>query len=214
MSLREHRRAAVGEVPTAVLTVSDSRTAAEDSSGSRIRRMLTRAGHPVADYRILPDEPSRIRRLLRSWARRPEIRAMILSGGTGVSLRDGTYEAVEDLLDKRLEGFGELFRMLSYREIGSAAYLSRAVAGIYRGRPLFSLPGSEKAVDLAMRKLILPELGHLAREVGKGISVSSRRRPREGPSSFIGKASSARVRGESGPAVSGGRATARRPHRR
>jgi len=177
MSLHSHRREAPGRVPTAVLTVSDTRTPAIDCSGALIRRLLSRAGHPVVSSRILPDEPGRIRRALRSWGRDPRVRAVILTGGTGISPRDATFEAVDGLLEKRLAGFGEIFRMLSYRQVGSAAYLSRATAGIYRGRVLFSLPGSEKAVALAMEKLILPELGHLVSEIA-GDPPRGRRRSR------------------------------------
>jgi len=167
MSHHAHRREAPRRVPTAVLTVSDTRTFEDDTGGALIRRLLSRAGHPVVKSRILPDEPERIRRALRSWGRDPSVRAVILTGGTGISPRDGTFEAVDGLLEKRLEGFGEIFRILSYRQVGSAAYLSRATAGIYRGRIIFSLPGSERAVALAMEKLILPELGHLACEISR-----------------------------------------------
>lgn len=164
-----HRREAPRQVPTAVLTVSDTRTAGTDSSGRLIRRLLEQAGHSVVEQAILPDEPGLIRRRLRAWSRDPRIRAVVLTGGTGISPRDQTMEALEGLLEKKLEGFGEIFRVLSYRQVGSAAILSRAVAGTYRGRIVFSLPGSEKAVGLAMRKLILPELGHLAFEVSKHV---------------------------------------------
>jgi molybdenum cofactor biosynthesis protein B len=165
-----HRREAPRRVPTAVLTVSDTRTLETDSSGALIRRLLVGAGHAVVEHAIVPDEPARIRRRVRAWSRDPRIRAIIITGGTGISPRDRTLEAVEDLLEKTLTGFGEIFRMLSYAEVGSAAILSRAVAGTYRGRILFSLPGSEKAVALAMGKIILPELGHLALEVSKHTS--------------------------------------------
>ena len=163
----EHRRRGPAQVGTAVVTVSDTRTPATDRSGKLIQRLLTKARHTVLDYRILPDDPPRIRRTLRSLGRDPRIQAVILTGGTGVSPRDRTFEAVQGLLTRKLEGFGEIFRMLSYREVGSAAFLSRALAGIYRDKAVFALPGSEKAVRLAMEKLILPELGHLAYEIGK-----------------------------------------------
>ena len=162
---RHHRREDPLRVPTAVLTVSDTRTPATDASGALIRRLLSRAGHPVVESRILPDEPARIRRALREWCRDPRVKAVILTGGTGVSPRDRTAETVEALLEKRLEGFGEIFRMLSYRKVGPAAFLSRATAGVHRDRILFSLPGSERGVALAMEKLILPVLGHLAGEI-------------------------------------------------
>jgi len=146
-----------------VVTVSDSRTATTDRSGRAIRTALERAGHQVVDFRIVRDDARLIIAYLRGLARRRSpARVVILTGGTGMAARDRTYEAVDRLIDKRIDGFGELFRMLSYREIGSAAMLTRAVAGTYAGRLLFSLPGSEAAVRLAMRRLILPELGHAA----------------------------------------------------
>lgn len=165
MGHHRHRLEALRQIPTAVLTISDTRTEDTDTSGALIRRLLSRAGHPIVAFAIVPDEPALIRRALRAWGRDPRIRAVILTGGTGISARDGTFEAVDGLLEKKLEGFGEIFRMLSYRQVGTAAILSRAVAGTYRGRILFSLPGSEKAVALAMKKIILPELGHLVREL-------------------------------------------------
>ncbi len=177
MGHHEHRKEAPPEVPTAVITVSDTRTPRTDRSGDLIRRLLERAGHPVLHAEILPDEPRRIRRALQSLARRPGLKAVILTGGTGVSQRDRTFEVVEGLVEKRLAGFGEIFRFLSYGQVGAAAFLSRATAGVYRGKAVFSLPGSEKAVGLAMRKLILPELAHLVREITKQVPPP-RRRPR------------------------------------
>ncbi|MFQ5878152.1 MAG: molybdenum cofactor biosynthesis protein B [Acidobacteriota bacterium] len=161
MGHREHRRRGARRVPCAVVTVSDSRDEATDRSGTFIRDALRRAGHPLADYRILRDEPRLIRRHLVSLARRARVRVVVISGGTGVARRDTTYEAVAGLLEKTIDGFGEIFRMLSFRRIGAAAMLSRAVAGIYRGMVVFSVPGSEPAVRLAMERLILPELTHL-----------------------------------------------------
>ena len=149
-------------MPCAVITVSDTRTTADDRSGERVVRALEKAGHAVVFRRILPDEPRAITAHLRALARVSRARVVVLTGGTGIARRDRTFEAVDALLEKRLDGFGELFRMLSYREIGSAAMLSRAVAGTWRGRILFSLPGSPEAVALALRRLILPELPHLA----------------------------------------------------
>jgi molybdopterin adenylyltransferase len=161
MSHHQHRRRGPRRVACAVVTVSDTRTEATDRSGRAIRTALERAGHTVVDQRILRDEPRLIVAHLRGLARRKSpARAVILTGGTGLAPRDRTYEAVAGLLDRRIDGFGELFRMLSYRAIGSAAMLSRAVAGTYAGRLVFSLPGSEAAVRLAMRRLILPEIGH------------------------------------------------------
>ena len=150
-------------VACAVVTVSDTRTPRTDRSGAFIRRALEAAGHRVIEHRILPDEPRRITAWLRGLARRRSpARVVVLTGGTGLAPRDRTYEAVDAILEKRLDGFGELFRMLSYREVGSRAMLSRAVAGTFRGRILFSIPGSVAAVRLAVRRLILPEMAHLA----------------------------------------------------
>lgn len=162
MGHREHRRAGPAAVACAILTVSDTRSSATDRSGSCIRRALLRAGHPVVDYRVLRDEPRSVAAHLRSLAARGDVRAVLITGGTGIARRDTTFEALEGLIEKRLEGFGELFRGLSYRQIGPAAMLSRATAGIYRRMVLFSMPGSEAAVRLAMGKLILPELSHVA----------------------------------------------------
>jgi molybdenum cofactor biosynthesis protein B len=167
MAHREHRLQAPRQVSVGLLTISDTRTEKTDLSGRLIRRRLIQAGHVLAQYRIVPDDPARIRSVIRKWIRKDAIEAMILTGGTGISPRDGTIEAVEKLLSRKLEGFGELFRFLSYRQVGSAAFLSRAVAGVCGGKPLFSLPGSEKAVRLAMDRLILPELGHLIQQLRK-----------------------------------------------
>jgi molybdenum cofactor biosynthesis protein B len=143
----------------AVLTVSDTRTRDTDSSGARIRELLEADGHRVAAYAILPDEPEIVRtRLVELVAESLEV--AIVNGGTGLAPRDTTYEAVVGMLDKRLDGFGELFRSLSFAEIGPAAMLSRAVAGIAGRTIIASLPGSTPAVDLAMRKLLLPVIGH------------------------------------------------------
>jgi molybdenum cofactor biosynthesis protein B len=151
----------------AVVTVSDTRTAETDRSGPAIRSLCEAAGLRVADCRIVRDEPRRVGALLRELAGREEIDAVILNGGTGLSRRDRTYEAVTEALERRIDGFGELFRALSYEQIGAAAMLSRAVAGVVSGTAVFSLPGSEAAVRLAMDKLILPELGHIVGELRK-----------------------------------------------
>lgn len=169
MSHHEHRRQGAGRsAALAVLTVSDTRTERDDRSGQRIRELLEAAGHRVLDSCILPDEPEQVRAKLEQWLARDDCDGAIVNGGTGISPRDRTYEAVAALLDRRLDGFGELFRMLSWEEIGSAAMLSRAVGGIARGRLLFSVPGSTPAVELAMTRLIVPELGHLLVELSKG----------------------------------------------
>jgi molybdenum cofactor biosynthesis protein B len=150
-----------------VLTVSDTRTPEDDESGRRIRSLFETAGHRVLDYRVLPDEPDAVARCVREWLGREACDGVVANGGTGVSARDRTYEALSGLLDKKLDGFGELFRMLSYDQVGSRAMLSRALGGIAGGKPLFSLPGSPAAVQLALEKLILPELGHLLGELEK-----------------------------------------------
>ncbi len=151
----------------AVLTVSDTRTGADDRSGAAITELLEAAGHTRVDYCILPDEPDRVKEQVVSWLNDPGLDGVLISGGTGIAPRDTTYEAIAGLLDRRLDGFGELFRMLSYREIGARAMLSRAVAGIASGKMVFSMPGSTPAVTLAMKELILPQLPHLAGELRK-----------------------------------------------
>jgi molybdopterin adenylyltransferase len=166
MGHREHRRQGPRHVPCAVLTVSDTRDPRTDLSGRTLRRALRAAGHPVADYRILKDDRRAIVAYLRSLARRRLARVVLISGGTGLAPRDSTYEAVAGLLEKRLDGFGELFRALSYRRIGPSAMLSRAVAGTFRGLMIFSMPGSDRAVRLALRRLILPEIPHVAGLLG------------------------------------------------
>jgi molybdenum cofactor biosynthesis protein B len=161
MSHQEHRRQAPEHVRCAVITVSDSRTPETDTSGKLMQASLTREGHTICAYMIVKDEPDEIRRLLTHQIQTPETDAVLLSGGTGLSSRDGTYEVVQSCLDKELTGFGELFRMLSYEEIGSAAMMSRATAGVARGTVIVSMPGSSAAVRLAMDRLILPELAHM-----------------------------------------------------
>jgi molybdenum cofactor biosynthesis protein B len=167
MSREEHQRKAPASVGVAIVTVSDTRTAADDASGRLARELVLTAGHVIKDVRILKDEPDQVRDAVRELAARPDVRAIILNGGTGVSSRDRTYEAVASLLERRLDGFGELFRALSYQEIGSAAMLSRAVAGLVGDTVVFSTPGSTAAVRLALERLILPELGHIVAEIDK-----------------------------------------------
>lgn len=150
----------------AILTVSDSRTVETDRSGILMRDRLQTAGHQIADYQILPDQPDLIQAQVLAWCRAAKIQAILLNGGTGIAPRDTTYDAIEAILEKTLPGFGELFRWLSYAEIGSRAMASRAVAGVCQGKLLFSLPGSTSAVELGLDKLILPELGHLVRQLG------------------------------------------------
>jgi molybdopterin adenylyltransferase len=165
---KEHRATAPsGPVGCFVLTVSDTKTAETDTSGALIRDLLGAAGHRVVTSRIVRDEPRDVGRLVREACEAPEVQAVIVTGGTGITSRDSTFEAVEALLDKRLPGFGELFRMLSYQEIGPAAMLSRAQLGIRERRVVVSLPGSPNACRLALEKLLLPELPHLLREAGR-----------------------------------------------
>ncbi len=144
-----------------MLTVSDTRTEKTDGSGARIRALLTEAGHRVAAYAILPDDPDRVRARVAEWIGAPDVEAVIVNGGTGLAPRDTTYEAIAGLLEKRLDGFGELFRVLSYAEIGAAAMLSSAIAGVAAGTVVASLPGSTAAVELGMTKLLVPQLGHM-----------------------------------------------------
>jgi molybdenum cofactor biosynthesis protein B len=162
-----HRRAAPAQVPTAVITVSDTRTLETDTGGARVVELLEGRGHPVVSREIVSDEPEAIVAAVRAVLGRDDARALILTGGTGVAPRDVTPDAVGPLLERVVPGFGELFRALSYQEIGSAALLSRALAGLVGGCVIFVIPGSRAAVALAMERLILPELGHLAAEAVK-----------------------------------------------
>jgi molybdenum cofactor biosynthesis protein B len=164
---KEHKAQSPAVVSCAIVTVSDTRTPETDTSGTLIRKLLADQGHPIVASHRVKDEPAEVRKLLDAVLQNPDVQVVILNGGTGISKRDSTFEVVAELLEKRLDGFGELFRFLSYEEIGSSAMLSRAMAGVYRGKVIFSLPGSEAAVRLAMEKLILPELGHLVREVNR-----------------------------------------------
>ncbi len=168
MSTVEHKAEAPKSVGCMVITVSDTRTEETDKSGQLMRGLLAEANHRVALYRIVKDEPAEITAAIEAGVAEPDVQVILLNGGTGISRRDTTYEAVQNLLEKEMPGFGELFRMLSYTEdIGSAAMLSRAIAGTYRGKAIFSTPGSTGAVRLAMNKLIIPELGHVVRELNK-----------------------------------------------
>jgi molybdenum cofactor biosynthesis protein B len=160
----EHKAHAPVHVSAFVVTCSDSRDESKDESGRVLRELLEGEGHSVSGYRVIKDEPEAIRAMLKE-AQEVGARAVIFTGGTGIGRRDSTVETLQGLFEKTLPGFGELFRMLSFQEIGSAAMMSRATAGTYQGMILFSLPGSPKAVRLALRKLILPELGHAVREL-------------------------------------------------
>ena len=163
MSVEDHRKTAPASVRCVVITISDTRTPDTDSSGAAIAEALSGAGHTVVSRHLVRDDPAQVRDLVRSAA--TDVPVVITTGGTGITSRDSTYEALITLLDKRLDGFGELFRMLSYEDIGSAAMLSRACAGTIGATAVFALPGSERAVRLAMEKLILPEIGHVVREL-------------------------------------------------
>jgi molybdenum cofactor biosynthesis protein B len=160
-----HGSAAAVAVRCAVITVSDTRTPETDRSGQLLQQQLAHAGHTLVVYTILKDEPTQIEATLQALCQRSDIDAVILNGGTGIAPRDTTYDAIERLLDKELPGFGELFRWLSYQEVGSRAIASRAVAGVCQGKLVFSLPGSTNAVKLAIETLILPELVHLVGQI-------------------------------------------------
>ncbi len=163
----EHKAQAPTKIGCAVITCSDTRTPETDTSGYRIMNMLKEAGHGVLSYQLIKDEPKKIKAAVKKTAKNKRIQAVVINGGTGIAKRDSTFEAIDGMLEKRLEGFGEVFRYLTYQEIGSPAIMTRATAGTYKGKILFSTPGSENAVRLAMDKLILPELGHIIRELTK-----------------------------------------------
>ena len=167
MSDREHKAEAPRSVGCYIVTVSDTRTEATDTSGKVIADLLTGGGHTVAGRTIVKDDPVLVRATIERQLATADIDIIITTGGTGITSRDTTYEAVNGLLQKRLDGFGELFRMLSYEQIGSAAIMSRACAGLVAGRIVVCLPGSEKAVRLAMERLLLPEIGHLVQQARK-----------------------------------------------
>jgi len=163
----EHKATAPRSIGCFVLTVSDTKTPETDTSGALIRERLTVAGHHVVGSAIVRDEPRDVARLVREACGDPAVQAVVVTGGTGITSRDSTFEAVEALLDKHLPGFGELFRMLSFQEIGAAAMLSRAQLGVHARRIVVSLPGSPNACRLALDKLLVPELSHLVREVSR-----------------------------------------------
>ncbi len=168
MSYNEHQQAANEQqqpLRCAVITISDTRTVETDKSGALIQQLLTDAGHQISSYQIVPDEPDQLAEAVHTAITSRNCEVILTSGGTGIARRDATIEAIEPLLDKHLPGFGELFRMLSYEEIGAGAMLSRAIAGISGRTLIFCMPGSSNAVKLAMEKLILPELAHLVWEL-------------------------------------------------
>lgn len=166
-SAQQHREASPEAVRCAVLTISDTRTPETDTSGQMIKDLLEIKSHPVVAYMVVKDDTAAIRATIEHWLKDDTVQAILTNGGTGIAGRDTTYDAITGMLEKRLDGFGELFRMLSYQEIGAAAMLSRAVAGVAKGRVIIAMPGSTNAVKLAMTKLVLPELGHLVYEVTK-----------------------------------------------
>jgi molybdenum cofactor biosynthesis protein B len=167
MGVVEHKRQAPASVRCYVLTISDTRTEETDTGGRAIREILHAAGHQLAGRAIVRDDPDLVRNAIERQLANPDVQVIITTGGTGIAARDSTYEAVSGLLTKRLDGFGELFRMLSFQQIGPAAMLSRACAGLVAGRIVAALPGSEAAVRLAMEQLLIPELGHLVHEANR-----------------------------------------------
>jgi molybdopterin adenylyltransferase len=166
-STTQHRKSAPKSVRSAVVTVSDTRTLADDRGGQLVVEMLSAAGHQVTRREIVPDEPTRIRSLLAELADATAVDAVLITGGTGIAARDQTYETVSQMLTKTLPGYGEIFRMLSYEDIGPAAMLSRAIGGVIGQVIVLTMPGSPAAVRLAMERLIVPELGHLVYEARK-----------------------------------------------
>ena len=167
MSHTAHKALAPTSVRCFVLTVSDTRTADTDTGGQAIRKLLEDAGHQVSGHAIVKDEPSQVTAQVREQLVNAGTHVIITTGGTGITSRDGTFEAIDALLEKRLDGFGEIFRMLSFQEIGSSAMMSRATAGTVARKAIFVLPGSPNAIQLAMTRLILPELGHVAQQLSR-----------------------------------------------
>ena len=165
MSVHEHKERGKKSIRCFVVTVSDTRDESSDTSGQTIKQLLSDEGHQTTGYRIVKDEPVQIEVLLGEALERNDTDVVIVNGGTGIAPRDGTYEVVHRFLEKKLDGFGEIFRYLSYLDIGSAAIMSRAAAGSARGKILISLPGSKGAVALAMEKLILPEIRHMVSQL-------------------------------------------------
>lgn len=168
-AVRQHRQEAPDHVRVAVLTISDSRSPETDTGGDAIQEILRQAGHEITVRDLVKDAPDEIRQRLAVFLDRADVDAVITTGGTGISLRDSTYEVVDRMLEKRLDGFGEIFRMLSYEEIGAAAMLSRAVAGTVGRRFVAALPGSANAARLATEKLLAPEMPHVVFELRKQV---------------------------------------------
>jgi molybdopterin adenylyltransferase len=164
--VEDHRATALASVSVWVITCSDTREAGTDRGGPLITHWLEQAGHSIVGTSLVRDVADEIRRALAQ-AKDSGARAIVLTGGTGLSSRDVTVETIEPMLERRIDGFGELFRMLSFQQIGAAAMASRALAGVWNGVVVFALPGSPSGVTLAMQKLVVPELGHLVREVSR-----------------------------------------------
>jgi len=167
MSVAEHKKQAPASIRCFIITVSDTRTEETDSSGRTVADLLRRSGHQVTGRTIVKDDAAAVRDAVSRQLASADVDAILVTGGTGISSRDHTYEAVNGLLEKRLDGFGELFRMLSFETVGPAAMMSRATAGLAAGHIVAALPGAENAVRLAMERLLLPELGHLVQQARK-----------------------------------------------
>lgn len=166
MGAEDHQEKAGDDpVSVAIVTVSDTRTPETDKNHHYIEARMSELGHRIVAYRIIKDEPDQVEDALNTMCENPDVQIVLFNGGTGIAPRDTTYDVVSRFLEKTLPGFGELFRMFSYDEVGAAAMLSRAVAGVYKGKLVFSMPGSTNAVKTAMEKLVLPQLNHLAWEV-------------------------------------------------
>ncbi len=168
MGAEDHReKAGKGSVTVAIVTVSDTRTPETDQNRQYIEKRMSELNHRVAAYRLIKDEPDQVAAVIEELTTMPEVQIVLFNGGTGISPRDTTYDVVSKYLEKTLPGFGELFRMLSFQEVGAAAMFSRATAGMYHGTLVFSMPGSPNAVQVALEKLIIPEINHLAWEIAR-----------------------------------------------
>ena len=168
MGAEDHReKAGKGPVTLAIVTVSDTRTPETDQNRYYIEGRMSELGHQVAAYRLIKDEPDQVGAVIEELAALPEVQLILFNGGTGISPRDTTYDVVSRYLEKTMPGFGELFRLLSFQEVGVAAMFSRATAGVYHGKLIFSMPGSPNAVQVAVEKLIIPEINHLAWEIAR-----------------------------------------------
>ncbi|AOZ91337.1 MogA/MoaB family molybdenum cofactor biosynthesis protein [Paenibacillus crassostreae] len=169
-SVESHRNEAPTSVRCMIITVSDTRTVETDKSGALLRELMMSSGYDITDYQIVHDTYEEIQTAIRQGLSNPNVEAILLNGGTGIAKRDTTYEAVRDMLDKEMHGFGEIFRYLSFvDDIGTAAILSRAIAGVIHNKAVFSMPGSTGAVKLATSRIIIPELRHVMREIYKDL---------------------------------------------